>query len=324
MSSTIESPTFSEVRQDTPSPRGAGQLTVALAGNPNAGKTSLFNALTGLRQKVANYPGVTVERKEGIWSLPPELDRGRVRLIDLPGLYSLDAASIDERIARDILLGRVAGVPAPDVILAVVDATNLERNLYLVTQLLETGLPVVVALSMIDLAERRKFAIDAARLSAALGVPVVPVVAKERRGLDALARAIVKAAGTRGPGAGWRLSEGAERELSALTGMNNGQSNRTATAAHDEHTERYRALLELYGEELMAEVTARQPEIEQARARLAEGNSAWWQEPLLARYGWIEQVAAGVVRQDVAGDAKARANATERIDRVVTHRFFGP
>ncbi|CAN5368978.1 ferrous iron transport protein B [soil metagenome] len=323
MSSTIESPTFSEVRQDTPSPRGAGQLTVALAGNPNAGKTSLFNALTGLRQKVANYPGVTVERKEGIWSLPPELGEGRVRLIDLPGLYSLDAASIDERIARDILLGRVAGVPAPNVILAVVDTTNLERNLYLVTQLLETGLPVVVALSMIDLAERRKFAIDAARLSAALKAPVVPVVAKERRGLDALARAIVKVAGARGPGAGWRLSEEAERELSALADMNNGQSNGMATT-HDDHTKRYRALLELYGEELTAEETARQPEIEQARARLADHNSAWWQEPLLARYGWIERIAAGVVRRDVAGDAKARANATERIDRVVTHRFFGP
>src|SRR6266567_3419540 len=102
-------------------------LTIAVAGNPNAGKTSLFNSLTGLRQKVANYPGVTVERKEGFWTLDAE--QQPARLVDLPGLYSLDAASIDEEIARDILTGRMEGLPAPDVVVAVVDVTNLERNL---------------------------------------------------------------------------------------------------------------------------------------------------------------------------------------------------
>src|SRR5438128_9784567 len=107
------------------------ELTIVVAGNPNAGKTTLFNALTGLRQKVANYPGVTVERKEGAWSLLTNAPSAR--LIDLPGLYSLDAASIDEQIARDVLTGRIPNLPAPDVIVAVVDATNLERNLYLVT-----------------------------------------------------------------------------------------------------------------------------------------------------------------------------------------------
>src|SRR6201990_1381005 len=141
-------------------------LVIALAGNPNAGKTTLFNALTGLRQKVANYPGVTVERKEGSWSIaknaPP------ARLIDLPGLYSLDAASLDEKIARDVLTGQIAGLPAPDIIVAVVDATNLERNLYLATQLLEYGRPLVIALTMIDLAERRGIEVDAERLSDAL------------------------------------------------------------------------------------------------------------------------------------------------------------
>src|SRR5918997_7059738 len=133
MSTTLESPP----RADVPAGAGVGaearQLVVALAGNPNAGKTSLFNALTGLRQKVANYPGVTVERKEGLWAL--DTDSPPARLVDLPGLYSLDAASIDEEIARDILTGRVEGLPAPDVVVAVVDATNLERNLYLFTQL---------------------------------------------------------------------------------------------------------------------------------------------------------------------------------------------
>lgn len=103
------------------------RLIIALAGNPNAGKTTLFNALTGMRQKVANYPGVTVERKEGVLMLGSE----RARLIDLPGLYSLNANSVDEEIARDALTGKIPQLPAPDCIVAVVDATNLDRNLYL-------------------------------------------------------------------------------------------------------------------------------------------------------------------------------------------------
>ena len=132
----------------------AVRLTIALAGNPNAGKTTLFNSLTGLKQKVANYPGVTVERKEGIW----RLSTATANLIDLPGLYSLDATSLDEQIAREVITGEQAGLPKPDAIVAVVDATNLERNLYLVTQLFEFGVPVVVALTMIDVFEKQKHA----------------------------------------------------------------------------------------------------------------------------------------------------------------------
>src|SRR6188474_376013 len=149
-------------------------LTIALAGNPNAGKTTLFNSLTGLNQKVANYPGVTVERKEGIWDLG---DRSAT-LIDLPGLYSLDATSLDEQIARDVITGKVESVPRPDVIVSVVDATNLERNLYLATQLFEFGIPVVVALTMIDVFEKQKHEIDVEMLATLLKTPVVPVTAK--------------------------------------------------------------------------------------------------------------------------------------------------
>src|SRR5919205_3862133 len=178
MSSILESPSRAGESARAAQGRETRQLTVALAGNPNAGKTTLFNALTGLRQKVANYPGVTVERKEGVWSLaegaPP------ARLIDLPGLYSLDAASIDEQIARDVLTGKIPNLPAPDVIVAVVDATNLERNLYLVTQLLEYGRPVIIALTMVDLAQKRGLEIDEKRLSELLGVPVIPVTAQQR------------------------------------------------------------------------------------------------------------------------------------------------
>src|SRR5262249_17641875 len=156
-----------------------------------AGKTSLFNALTGLRQKVANYPGVTVESKSGLWSLSDRLPAAR--LIDLPGLYSLDATSLDEEIARDILLGRATRIVSPDVIVVVVDATNLVRNLYLATQLIETNQPVVIALTMFDRAERSQLRIDTKKLSEAFGVPVVPVVAKRRRGLADLSHAVLAA-----------------------------------------------------------------------------------------------------------------------------------
>jgi ferrous iron transport protein B len=167
-------------------------LTVALAGNPNAGKTTLFNSLTGLNQKVANYPGVTVERKEGAWIV----DGQPATLVDLPGLYSLDATSLDERIARDVLTGKVEGLPRPDVIVSVVDATNLERNLYLATQLLEYGIPVVIALTMIDLFEKQKHQIDIGHLSENLGVPVVAVNAKGDRGTEELAETVARLVGT--------------------------------------------------------------------------------------------------------------------------------
>ncbi|HRH45302.1 MAG TPA: ferrous iron transport protein B [Pyrinomonadaceae bacterium] len=157
-------------------------LTIALAGNPNAGKTTLFNALTGLRQKVANYSGVTVERKEGTWSF----DGKTATLIDLPGLYSLDATSLDEQIARDVLTGKVEGLAIPDAIIAAVDATNLERNLYLVTQILEYKIPMVVALTMVDEFERQGHEINTEKFARLLGVPVVAVTASKNRGIEEL------------------------------------------------------------------------------------------------------------------------------------------
>ena len=175
------------------SENGSKPLTIALAGNPNAGKTTLFNSLTGLNQKVANYPGVTVERKHGVWELDNEHS---ATLIDLPGLYSLDATSMDERIARDVLTGKITDLPRPDVIVSVVDATNLERNLYLATQLFEYGIPVAIALTMIDVFEKRKHEIDIGKLSSNLGVPVVAVNAKGDRGIGELAHAVRGLAGT--------------------------------------------------------------------------------------------------------------------------------
>ena len=166
----------------------AVRYTIALAGNPNAGKTTLFNSLTGLKQKVANYPGVTVERKEGLW----RLGDASANLIDLPGLYSLDATSLDEQIARQVITGEQTGLGKPDAIVAVVDATNLERNLYLVTQLFEFGVPVVVALTMIDVFEKQRHEIDIRKLERLLNVPVIPVNAKSNRGRKELATKVLE------------------------------------------------------------------------------------------------------------------------------------
>ena len=156
---------------------------IALAGNPNAGKTTLFNALTGMRQKVGNYPGVTVEKKEGRANL---IGGAQATILDLPGTYSLTPKSPDEEVARDVLLGLRADTPAPDAVLIVVDASNLERNLYLATQILELGLPCVIALNMTDVAAASGKAVDAGQLAHDLGCPVFPIVATRGEGLDAL------------------------------------------------------------------------------------------------------------------------------------------
>ncbi len=228
-------------------------LTIALAGNPNAGKTTLFNSLTGLNQKVANYPGVTVERKEGVWNLGD----ASATLIDLPGLYSLDATSLDEQIARDVITGKVDGVARPDVIVSVVDATNLERNLYLATQLFEYGVPVVIALTMIDVFEKRKHEIDVEKLSAHLGVPVVPVNSKADRGKSELAEAVAEA--------------GADGRTRVPAYIANGDS--------------------------------------------ADGDNA----KIFARYNFISTA----VQESVRHNDTREHRISEKIDRVLTHKFFG-
>jgi len=227
--------------------------TVALAGNPNAGKTTLFNFLTGLRQKVANYPGVTVEWRSGNW----RVGDANVTLIDLPGLYSLETTSIDESIARDVLQGNVAGVPKPDAIIAIVDATNLERNLYLVTQLFDLNIPVVVALTMVDVFEKRRHKVNIGRMSRRLGVPVVPVKAAEGEGRDDLERAVRSVAGT-------------EPKFTFHTSTN------------------------------------------------GDGDSGE-NTRIFARYSFISKV----VQDSVVHNDRDAHELSEKLDRVLTHRFFG-
>jgi ferrous iron transport protein B len=162
-------------------------LRVALLGNPNCGKTALFNLLTGSRQKVANYAGVTVERKEGLFETP---GGQRIRVLDLPGAYSLNAISMDESITRDVVLGNKRGEERPDLLVCVTDATNLRLNLRLVVEAKRLGLPTVLALNMADVAKHRGVEIDVAALERELGMPVVQTVAVRRGGADELIRAI--------------------------------------------------------------------------------------------------------------------------------------
>ena len=167
-----------------------GPIVAALVGNPNAGKSALFNALTGARQKIANYPGVTVERKAGRLVLP---NGEPVELVDLPGSYGLASTSPDEEVTRRVIMGEQEGQARPDVLVVVLDSSNLEQHLVFAQEVIELGRPTVVALNMIDLAERDGLTLDPAALQEALGVPVIPTVAVRRRGLVELGQAIADA-----------------------------------------------------------------------------------------------------------------------------------
>src|SRR6201993_575937 len=171
-------------------------MHLALVGTPNSGKTALFNALTGSRQKVANYPGVTVERKEG--SLVPPLGR-QVSVVDLPGTYSLRGRSPDEEITRDMVLGRTPGEALPDLVLCVADSTNLRLTIRLVLELKSTGRPLMLVLNMFDIAKRRGVTVDVAKLSEALGVPVVTSIAVRKGGTAELLRLTDEIAGREQP-----------------------------------------------------------------------------------------------------------------------------
>jgi ferrous iron transport protein B len=186
-----------------PTPAPTRPLRIGLVGNPNCGKSTLFNALTGRRQRVANFPGVTVERAEGEY----RTEHGPVSVIDLPGTYSLSAESPDEAIALDVLMGRAAGVPPLDVIVLVVDAEHLERNLFLATEVLELGRPTVIALNRVDRLERAGLQVDVVELIHELGAVVVPVVATRGAGIDRLRHAIGQAGSL--PAADLHLSDDA-------------------------------------------------------------------------------------------------------------------
>jgi ferrous iron transport protein B len=293
----------------------ARPLCVALAGNPNSGKTSIFNGLTGLRHKVANYPGVTVERVEGEMALPGGV---RARLVDLPGSYSLHARAEDERIARDVLLGREPGLPRPDVILAVVDASNLERNLFFLTQLMETGVPVCVALNMVDVAERAGVPVEAPALERALGVPVVPVIGRTGWNVAALREAVGRAAPA--PRRAWRLPAAGEEAL-ALVRNAVVRAGIVPLGAVEGEAVRLLLVGAAPDDPALVQGGAELPRVlEQARAHLAEAGIDREAVEAECRYALCNDIA----RQARRVAATPGPSASERIDRVVTHRVLGP
>jgi ferrous iron transport protein B len=293
---------------------------VVLTGNPNSGKTTVFNALTGLRARVGNYAGVTVERKEGRFQGGP--GDPPLRVLDLPGAYSLSPQSLDEQIARDILFGRLPEVPAPALVIVVVDASNLERNLYFASQVIELGYPTIIALNMVDVAEINGLSIDAAKLSAALGVPVIPVVASAGTGIKELQRQIVKLARENRrravPPSFCELPPVFKTEIETLTQLLDGPDGQRATSPQAE------ALLILCDEKFLAGSDGHYPpEIKQAvlagRQRLERAGVDWRSAAIESRYTRIN-----AIHQAVTTEADGqREPFSDKLDRIVTHKFWG-
>jgi len=294
-------------------PAPADVLRVAIIGNPNTGKSTLFNALTGMRQKVGNFAGVTVERVEGHYRGP---DGHRVTVLDLPGSYSLSAGSPDEEIALEVLLGRGRDVPLPDVVVVVVDALHLERNLYLTSQVIELGLPVVVALNQVDAAAAAGVAVDAVELIHELGVPVIPMVATRGEGVDHLRRACASAAAMPRPERKFTLPPDAAAALAPVAARLRAAGFEDGPAG----MEALRLLSMSVPEAHLRGIPGLDEELRRARERLAHAGIAPGSLEAELRYAWI----AGVVARTVTRADRPARTLSDRIDAVVLHRVVGP
>ncbi|MFZ5828617.1 MAG: ferrous iron transport protein B [Planctomycetota bacterium] len=292
---------------------------VALIGNPNTGKSTLFSALAGIHQHVGNYPGVTVEKKTGEMQFAGR----RFELIDLPGLYSLAPRSRDEMVTLDALLGRFQDVEPVDVVLCVVDASNLERNLYLVSQVLDLGLPTVVALNMLDVAKRRGCDIDLIELQTRLGVPVVGVQAHRRQGIAELKVALARAGESCPPPPVVTLPAAFEREAADLLPLVSPYLQQSVRGAASHAGLARRLLLDACGRLGKALLGDAQPEVaallNAARERLAAEGLAAPKLETTARYAWAE----GVVQSSVRQVGQSGPTFSDRLDAVLTHWFWG-
>ena len=293
---------------------------IALAGNPNSGKTTLFNNLTGSRQHVGNYPGVTVEKKEGVYRLNGHC----FNIVDLPGTYSLSAYSLEEVVARDFLIQE-----KPGVVINIIDATNLERNLYLTLQFIEMGMPVCIALNMMDMAKSRGIEINARKLSRLLGAPIIPTVARSGKGRDSLIQAALMLLENNNPQPPVKISYGIDIDT-LLDRM--GKIIEEENFLTHLYPARWIALKHLEKDE---QITGQGAEVNPAVAEqlksMTEGLTAHlrktlnsYPEALIAdyRYGYIKSV----LKQDVityAGD-RNRLFVSDKIDKVVVNRFAGP
>jgi ferrous iron transport protein B len=293
---------------------------IALAGNPNAGKTTLFNNLTGARQHVGNYPGVTVEKKEGYF----RFNGHQFNIVDLPGTYSLTAYSLEEVVARDFLIHE-----KPKVVVNIVDASNLERNLYLTLQFMELGMPVCIALNMIDMADSRGITIDHQKLSVLLGIPVIPTIARSGKGKEELAQAVAELLGHESCSRDKRISYGADIDtaLDEMESIIQGADFLTQT-----YSARWIALKYMECDEQIVSVGSKvNPDISTALETIVADVSSHikatlnsYPEAVIAdqRYGYIKSVLA----QDVvaySGD-RNRLFISDKVDKVLVNRFAGP
>jgi ferrous iron transport protein B len=279
--------------------------TIALVGNPNTGKTTLFNALAGMRQRVGNYPGVTVEKKTGrMWHGAVSFD-----VVDLPGTYSLAPRSPDEMVAVDVILGRQIGEARPDVVVTIVDASNLERNLYLTTQVLELGIPVVVALNMTDVAAAQGVTLDVPRLQRQLGVPVVPTQANKGRGLEQLKKAVADAINGPAPARCPAFPAALESEATQLCELLGDECSPFLAR---------RLLLDVGGylEQRFSLVATK---VKEARQRLAQAGCPVPAIEARVRYGWIREAVTGCIQRP----ARRLVMWTDTLDRVLTHKIWG-
>jgi ferrous iron transport protein B len=295
------------------------QRLIALAGNPNCGKTTLFNEITGAHQHVGNYPGITVEKKEGFF----DLDGRQMRLVDLPGTYSLTAYSLEELVARNFLI-----YERPRVVINIVDASNLERNLYLTVQFLELGIPVVLALNMIDAAAGRGIQIDAAELSRRLQVPVIPTVAKSGKGKDELLNTTLSRSEQDSSWSPLHISYGPDIDP-VLDKM---ETAINSSAFPVELPARWTALKYLeVDEQVISKGRGSDPELSKKLEALVNQVTEHLQktldsypEAIIAdhRYGFISALLReGVVTRSEKAD---RIYLSDQLDRVLTNRFFGP
>ncbi len=284
---------------------------MALAGNPNSGKTTLFNAMTGSRQHVGNYPGVTVEKKEGRFKHKDT----ELNVVDLPGTYSLTAYSIEEVVARNFIIN-----DKPDVVIHVVDASNLERNLYLGIQLIELGVPVVFAFNMSDVARARGIHFDLDMLASLLGAPIVPTVGQKNKGIDELVDTAVRVArsGTKPKPSDIHYGDDIEKAIEAIRRRIDGQSGFT-----DDIVARWTAIKLLENDAEVAKLIQdpdihKAVEAEQARIEKILGDSA---EMIIAdrRYGLI----SGACQKAVRSTCETRHTNSDSIDEIVIHRVWG-
>ena len=293
------------------------KFVIALSGNPNSGKTTVFNAITGARQQIANYPGVTVEKKVGHVT-----HKGcGIEVVDLPGTYSLTAYSLEEVVARDFLVNE-----RPDLVVDIVDASNLDRNLYLAVQFKELGIPLIIALNMVDVAESRGIRVDHQQLSTLFGTPVVPMVARSNKGIQELLDKVLEIA-----------QEGQQWHPAVISyGMDIDQSLDEIAAIIEgskifdkKYPSRWRALKCLEGDSQIIELLKRDPNLGQEIDAICKKTfkhimDTLEEEPegIIAdhRYGYI----TGITKKAVKRRIEVRLNLSDKIDKILTNRIIGP